>query len=202
MFSGLDLAGVGFQPPVTWDYVKRLKETTTMRLVIKGIVTREDAALAVTNGADAIICSNHGGRAEETGRASIESLPEVLEGAAGRVPVLVDSGFRRGTDIFTALALGATAICIGRPYVWGLAAFGQEGVEVVLDILTREPSWRCDTREPPRFRTSRERTSSSGGRRAARYRATTRESVVRTCARPDCPHALPPAPGDRRTPIE
>ena len=138
MFNGLDLAGVAMQPPVTWDYVKRLKDTTTMRLVIKGIVTREDAALAVTNGADAIVCSNHGGRAEETGRSSIESLPEVLEGAAGRVPVLVDSGFRRGTDIFTALALGATAICVGRPYVWGLAAFGQEGVEAVLDILTRE----------------------------------------------------------------
>ena len=138
MFNGLELAGVAFQPPVTWDYVKRLKDTTPMRLVIKGIVTREDAALAVTNGADAIVCSNHGGRAEETGRSSIESLPEVLEGAAGRVPVLVDSGFRRGTDIFTALALGATAICVGRPYVWGLAAFGQEGVEVVLDILTRE----------------------------------------------------------------
>ena len=138
MFNGLELAGVAFQPPVTWDYVKRLKDTTTMRLAIKGIVTREDAALAVSHGVDAIVCSNHGGRAEETGRSSIESLPEVLEGAAGRVPVLVDSGFRRGTDIFTALALGATAICVGRPYVWGLAAFGQEGVEVVLDILTRE----------------------------------------------------------------
>jgi 4-hydroxymandelate oxidase len=138
MFSGFDLAGVGFQPPVTWDYVKRLKDTTRMQLVIKGIVTREDADLAVTAGADAIVCSNHGGRAEETGRSSIESLPEVLEGAAGRVPVLVDSGFRRGTDVFTALALGAAGICVGRPYVWGLAGFGQEGVETVLDILTRE----------------------------------------------------------------
>jgi 4-hydroxymandelate oxidase len=138
MFTGLDLAKVGFQPPVTWDYVKRLKDTTPMPLVIKGIVTREDAELAVANGAAAIVCSNHGGRAEETGRSSIESLPEVLEGAAGRIPVLVDSGFRRGTDILTALALGAAAICVGRPYLWGLAAFGQEGVETVLDILTRE----------------------------------------------------------------
>ena len=109
-----------------------------MRLVIKGIVTREDAELAVAHGADAIVCSNHGGRAEETGRSTIESLPEVLQGAAGRVPVLVDSGFRRGTDIFTALALGATAICVGRPYVWGLAAFGQQGVERVLEILDNE----------------------------------------------------------------
>jgi isopentenyl diphosphate isomerase/L-lactate dehydrogenase-like FMN-dependent dehydrogenase len=138
MFSGLDLAGVGFQPPVTWDYVKRLKDTTRMQLVIKGIVTREHADLAVTAGADAIVCSNHGGRADETGRSSIESLADVLEGAAGRVPVLVDSGFRRGTDVFTALALGAAGICVGRPYVWGLAGFGQEGVETVLDILTRE----------------------------------------------------------------
>jgi 4-hydroxymandelate oxidase len=138
MFNGLDVAGVGFQPPVTWDYVKRLKDTTPMKLVIKGIVTREDAELAVATGADAIVCSNHGGRADETGRSSIESLPEVLQGAAGRVPVLVDSGFRRGTDILTALALGAAAICVGRPYLWGLAAFGQQGVETVLDILTRE----------------------------------------------------------------
>ena len=138
MFTGLDLAGVDWQPPVTWEYVRRLKDTTPMKLVLKGIVTGDDAELAVANGADGIICSNHGGRAEETGRACIESLPEVLEGAAGRVPVLVDSGFPRGTDIFAALALGATAVCIGRPYLWGLAAFGQQGVETVLDILTRE----------------------------------------------------------------
>lgn len=138
MFDGMDLTGVSFQPPVTWDYVKQLKDTTRMKLVIKGLVTREDAELAVTHGADAIVCSNHGGRADETGRSSIESLPEVVAGAGGRIPVLVDSGFRRGTDIFTALALGATAVCIGRPYLWGLAAFGQEGVETVLDILRRE----------------------------------------------------------------
>jgi isopentenyl diphosphate isomerase/L-lactate dehydrogenase-like FMN-dependent dehydrogenase len=138
MFDGFDLTGVRFQPPMTWDYVKRVKDATRMKLVIKGLVTREDAELAVANGADAVVCSNHGGRADETGRSSIESLPEVLEGAAGRIPVLVDSGFRRGTDIFIALALGATAVCVGRPYLWGLAAFGQEGVEAVLEILTRE----------------------------------------------------------------
>ncbi len=82
--------------------------------------------------------SNHGGRAEETLRPTIESLPEVLEGAAGKVPVIVDGGIRRGTDIFKALALGATAVGIGRPYAWGLAAFGQPGVEAVLEILRRE----------------------------------------------------------------
>jgi 4-hydroxymandelate oxidase len=138
MFDGLDQAGVVIQPPVTWDYVARLKETTSMKLVIKGLVTQEDAELAVRHGADAIVCSNHGGRADDIGRASIACLPEVVAGVAGRIPVLVDGGFRRGTDIFKALALGATGICIGRPYVWGLSAFGQEGVEAVLDILTRE----------------------------------------------------------------
>ncbi len=138
MFDGLDLAGVSFTPALTWDYVKRLKDATSMKVVVKGIVTREDAALAVRHGADGVICSNHGGRADDTGRSSIESLSEVVAGASGRIPVLVDSGFRRGTDIFTALALGASAICVGRPYLWGLAAFGQEGVETVLEILTRE----------------------------------------------------------------
>jgi 4-hydroxymandelate oxidase len=139
MFAGLDLKGVRFQPTnITWDYVRRLKDATPMKLVIKGIVTREDAELSVMHGADGIICSNHGGRAEASGRSSIESLPEVLEGAAGRIPVLVDGGFRRGTDIFKALALGAKAICMARPYLWGLAAFGQEGVEAILDILARE----------------------------------------------------------------
>ncbi|PYV07588.1 MAG: alpha-hydroxy-acid oxidizing enzyme, partial [Acidobacteria bacterium] len=139
MYHGLDLKGVRFQPTnLTWDYLRRLRDATSMKLVVKGIVTREDAELAVQHGADGLICSNHGGRAEETGRSSIESLPEVLEGAGNRIPVLVDSGFRRGTDVFKALALGARAICIGRPYLWGLAAFGTEGVAAVLGILTRE----------------------------------------------------------------
>jgi isopentenyl diphosphate isomerase/L-lactate dehydrogenase-like FMN-dependent dehydrogenase len=87
---------------------------------------------------DGLIVSNHGGRAEETLRPTIESLPEVIEGAAGKVPVLVDGGIRHGTDIFKALALGATAVGIGRPHCWGLAAFGQAGVEAVLEILRRE----------------------------------------------------------------
>jgi isopentenyl diphosphate isomerase/L-lactate dehydrogenase-like FMN-dependent dehydrogenase len=125
---------------MNWDYVKRLRDTTRMKLVVKGIVTGEDAALAVEHGVDGVIVSNHGGRAEESGRGTIESLPEVVAGAAGRIPVLVDGGFRRGTDIFKAMALGASAVCVGRPYVWGLAAFGQPGVEAVLDILRRELS--------------------------------------------------------------
>jgi len=111
---------------------------TTMKILLKGIVTREDAKLAVERGADGIIVSNHGGRAEESARGTIESLPEVVEAAGGHIPVLIDSGFRRGTDIFKALALGADAVAIGRPYLWGLAAFGQAGVEAVLDILKKE----------------------------------------------------------------
>lgn len=140
MFDGLDVSKVkGLHPDdVTWDFVKRLKDATTMKVVVKGIVTREDAQLAIQNGIDGIIVSNHGGRAEETNRSTIESLPEVLEAIIGKIPVLIDGGFRRGTDIFKALALGANAICIGRPYIWGLASFGQSGVETVLNILRRE----------------------------------------------------------------
>ena len=85
-----------------------------------------------------MVVSNHGGRAEDSGRSTIESLPEVVDAIDGRIPVIVDSGFRRGTDIIKALAIGADAIAIGRPYLWGLGAFGQEGVETVLDILKRE----------------------------------------------------------------
>jgi isopentenyl diphosphate isomerase/L-lactate dehydrogenase-like FMN-dependent dehydrogenase len=140
MFEGLAMAEVPLaaRSVFTWDYLKRLKDTTRMKLLVKGIVTREDAELAIEHGADGIIVSNHGGRAEESGRSTIECLPEVSAGVAGRIPVILDSGVRRGTDIFKALALGATAIGIGRPYVWGLAGFGQEGVEAVLDILRRE----------------------------------------------------------------
>jgi isopentenyl diphosphate isomerase/L-lactate dehydrogenase-like FMN-dependent dehydrogenase len=140
MFDGLDVSRVTDLQPLdeTWDSFKRLRDSTRMKVLIKGIVTREDAVLAVASGADGVIVSNHGGRAEESGRGSLESLPEVVAGAAGRIPVLVDGGFRRGGDVFKALALGATAICIGRPYIWGLAAFGQAGVEAVLGILRRE----------------------------------------------------------------
>ncbi len=122
----------------TWDYVKRLKDATRMKVLLKGIVTREDAELAVEYGADGIVVSNHGGRAEESLRPTIECLPEVAAGIGGRVPIVIDGGVRRGTDIFKALALGATAVGVGRPYIWGLAAFGQEGVAAVLDILRRE----------------------------------------------------------------
>jgi len=140
MYDDLDLSKVTTlqTSDVTWDFITRLRDTTTMKLMIKGIVTRDDAQIAVERGVDGVIVSNHGGRAEESSRSTIESLPEVVEGAAGRMAVLVDGGFRRGTDIFKALALGANAVCVGRPYLWGLAAFGQPGVETVLQILRRE----------------------------------------------------------------
>ena len=140
MFRGLDISQVrAYQAQgADWSFVKRLRDSTTMKVLLKGIVTREDAELAVANGVDGIIVSNHGGRAEDSGRATIESLVEVIDGVKQRIPILVDGGFRRGTDIFKALALGANAVMVGRPYIWGLAAFGQPGVEAVLDILRRE----------------------------------------------------------------
>jgi (S)-2-hydroxy-acid oxidase len=140
MFNGLDLSKVTSAHPanMNWDFVKRLRDTVTVKLLLKGIVTREDGQLAVEHGVDGLMVSNHGGRAEETLRPTIESLPEVIEGVGGKVPVIVDGGIRRGTDIFKAVALGATAVGIGRPHAWGLAAFGQSGVEAVLEILRRE----------------------------------------------------------------
>jgi isopentenyl diphosphate isomerase/L-lactate dehydrogenase-like FMN-dependent dehydrogenase len=133
------MTGVALNSPsLTWDFIKRLKDVTKMKVLIKGLESREDAELAVKHGADGIIVSNHGGRATETGRGTLEALPEVIAAVRGRVPVLVDGGVRRGTDVLKALALGATAVGIGRPYVWGLGAFGQPGVERVLDILNNE----------------------------------------------------------------
>lgn len=141
MFDGLDIsrvADVGMRA-MTWTTVRRIRDAVpAMRVMLKGIVTREDAELAVEHGVDCVMVSNHGGRAEESGRATIASLPEVVAGVGGRIPVLMDGGIRRGTDLFKALALGASAVGIGRPYLWGLASFGQAGVEAVLGMLQRE----------------------------------------------------------------
>jgi len=139
-FDGLDLSGVESTGAtnLTWAFIKRLRDTVKTRLVLKGLMTAADALLAVENGLDAIIVSNHGGRDDDFGRSTIDALPEIVEAVDGRIPVLVDSGFRRGTDIVKALALGARAVCIGRPYLWGLGAFGQAGVETVLSLLQQE----------------------------------------------------------------
>lgn len=139
MFEGLNMRGVGLtDASMTWEVIGRMKEVTDMKVIIKGVEVGVDAALAVQNGADGIVVSNHGGRAVETGRGTIECLPEIVAAVNGRIPIFIDGGFRRGTDIFKALAMGATAVGIGRPYCFGLGAFGQAGVERVLDLLNRE----------------------------------------------------------------
>ncbi len=125
-------------PSMTWEFLDWLKQNTKMKILLKGIMTHEDARIAVDRGADGIIISNHGGRQLESDLSTIECLEEVVKEVAGKIPVLIDGGIRRGTDVFKALALGATAVCIGRPYVYGLAVAGQKGVERVLEILTEE----------------------------------------------------------------
>ena len=140
MFEGIDTSSLMTTRAsnLDWEFMDQLRDFTDTKLLLKGIVTAEDAELALKHGADGLIVSNHGGRAENSGRGTIESLPEVVNAIQGRIPILVDSGFRRGVDIFKALALGADAVCIGRPYLWGLSAYGQSGVEAILDLLHNE----------------------------------------------------------------
>jgi isopentenyl diphosphate isomerase/L-lactate dehydrogenase-like FMN-dependent dehydrogenase len=139
-WDGVDLTGMrGIRSSaLTWDFVKRLRDQTKMKMILKGIVSWEDAGLAADAGFDGIIVSNHGGRSEDTGRSTIDALPEIIDAVKGRMPVFVDSGFRRGTDMAKALCMGASGVCIGRPYLWGLGAFGQAGVERVLELLRFE----------------------------------------------------------------
>lgn len=139
MYDGINMAGVQRQnPAMDWVFVDRLRTFWQGKLIIKGLDTREDARLCLEHGIDGILVSNHGGRATETARATIEALPEVVAEVGARIPVFVDGGVRRGTDVFKALALGARAVGIGRPFLWGLGAFGQAGVDRVLEILQRE----------------------------------------------------------------
>jgi 4-hydroxymandelate oxidase len=140
MYEGVDLAGLSNiqSSALTWETIKRIRDSTRMKVVLKGILAHEDAELAVKAGVDAIIVSNHGARSEDSGRSTIDALPEIVERVGGRMPILIDSGFRRGTDVAKALCMGATGVCIGRPYIWGLGAFGQPGVERVLDLLRTE----------------------------------------------------------------
>jgi 4-hydroxymandelate oxidase len=139
MYDGINMTGVTSQnPAMDWAFVDRLRKYWKGKFIIKGIDTREDARLCVDHGVDAILVSNHGGRSTETLRPTIVALPEVVAEVRGRVPVFVDGGVRRGTDVFKALAFGATAVGIGRPYLWGLGAFGQAGVDRVIEILQGE----------------------------------------------------------------
>jgi len=139
MFKGIDMTGVRApNPGMDWAFVDQLRKFWRGKLIIKGIDTHEDARLALDHGFDGILVSNHGGRSTETNRSTLEALPEVVAEVGNRIPVFVDGGFRRGTDVFKALALGATAVGVGRPFLWGLGAFGQAGVDRVLEILQGE----------------------------------------------------------------
>jgi 4-hydroxymandelate oxidase len=139
MYDGINMAGVLRQnPAMDWAFADRIRKFWKGTFFIKGIDTREDARLCVEHGIDGILVSNHGGRSTETGRATIEALPEVVAEAGSRLTIFVDGGFRRGTDVFKALALGAKAVGIGRPFLWGLGAFGQAGVDRVLEIMQGE----------------------------------------------------------------
>jgi len=140
IYDGIDFTDVKSMSSsnMTWDFIRRMRDVTRMKLIIKGILTEEDAELCLKYGVDGIHVSNHGGRSEDGGRGAIDCLPEVARVAKGKVPILFDSGIRRGSDIFKALALGATAVCVGRPYLWGLGAFGQPGVEKVMSLLRTE----------------------------------------------------------------
>lgn len=140
MFDGIDVSKVTnlYGTGMTWDFVKKLRDLTKMKIVLKGIVTHEDATESLKWGVDGLIVSNHGGRAEESLQSTLEALPEVVQAVNGKIPVLIDGGVRRGTDVLKALALGATAVGIGRPYCWGLAAFGEPGVDAVLGLLQGE----------------------------------------------------------------
>ena len=125
-------------PSVTWEDVAWLRSITSLPVVLKGILAAEDAKIAAEHGVAGIIVSNHGGRQLDGVPAPIDVLPEIVEAVAGRVPILVDGGVRRGTDVLKALALGAEAVLIGRPYIWGLAAEGEAGVGKVIRMLHEE----------------------------------------------------------------
>jgi 4-hydroxymandelate oxidase len=127
-------------PTPTWDTLQQLREASKIPVLVKGVLTAEDTERAVKHGLSGVIVSNHGGRQLDQVGATIEALPECVAAANGKIPVLVDGGFRRGTDMFKALALGASAVGIGRPYLWGLAAFGQAGVVRIVEILRAELS--------------------------------------------------------------
>ncbi len=131
-------SGHEFQAALSWDHVKRFKDTHDIELILKGIATAEDAALAVEHGVEGVYVSNHGGRQLDHGRGTLDVLPEVVRAVAGRATVIVDGGFVRGTDVVKAIALGAQCVGIGRLACCGLAAAGQAGLERVLELLEDE----------------------------------------------------------------
>ncbi|MBM2619547.1 alpha-hydroxy-acid oxidizing protein [Actinoplanes sp. LDG1-06] len=129
---------IGFDPTLGWEHVHRLRASTGLPIVLKGVLHPADARLAVEHGVDGLIVSNHGGRQLDGAIATVDALPAIVRAVDGRIPVLVDGGVRRGADIAVALALGATAVLIGRPIIWGLAAGGPSGVRDVLEAFRDE----------------------------------------------------------------
>ncbi len=125
-------------PTPAWDTMQRLREASDLPVIIKGLMTGEDTERAVKYGMSGVVVSNHGGRQLDAVGGTIEALPECVKAANGKIPVLIDGGFRRGTDIFKALALGASAVGVGRPYLWGLSSFGRRGVARVIELLRAE----------------------------------------------------------------
>jgi isopentenyl diphosphate isomerase/L-lactate dehydrogenase-like FMN-dependent dehydrogenase len=125
-------------PSITWEDLERLCNEFELPILVKGLITGEDATLAVEHGAAGVVVSNHGGRQLDNAPATIDALPEVVEAVDGRIPVLLDGGVRRGTDVAVALAIGAEAVLVGRPALWGLAVDGEAGARRALDILTEE----------------------------------------------------------------
>jgi isopentenyl diphosphate isomerase/L-lactate dehydrogenase-like FMN-dependent dehydrogenase len=125
-------------PSITWEDLERLCNEFDLPILLKGLITGGDAALAVEHGAGGVVVSNHGGRQLDNAPATIDALPEVVEAVAGRIPVLLDGGIRRGTDVAVALAIGAEAVLVGRPALWGLAVDGEAGARLALEILAEE----------------------------------------------------------------
>jgi isopentenyl diphosphate isomerase/L-lactate dehydrogenase-like FMN-dependent dehydrogenase len=125
-------------PSLTWSDLEALARDVELPVLVKGVLSADDARLAVEHGAAGVVVSNHGGRQLDCVPASIEALPEIADEVGDRTEVLVDGGIRRGTDVLKALALGARAVCIGRPYLWALAANGEDGVRDLLRILREE----------------------------------------------------------------
>ena len=122
----------------TWEYIDAVRKMVKGPLLLKGILDPQDAKLAIAHGADAIIVSNHGGRSMDYGPSTLEVLPEIVAAVNGRIPILFDSGIRRGADMFKALALGANAVMLGRTTRWGLAAFGSAGAQRLIEIMQAE----------------------------------------------------------------
>jgi isopentenyl diphosphate isomerase/L-lactate dehydrogenase-like FMN-dependent dehydrogenase len=122
----------------TWSYLDEVKKHLKVPMVVKGIVSVDDARIALDHGADAIVVSNHGGRSMDYGPSTLEVLPAIVDAIGGRVPILTDSGYRRGADVLKALALGANAVLLGRATRWGLGAFGTAGAQRVIEIVQRE----------------------------------------------------------------